>query len=206
LRRLKRETVREIQEKVRLVVNKKRYNDFLNPYNEPKSGDVIGLIMGCWDMLHPGHIALMEQARKNCDYLVVGIYDDETVCKIKGPGFPILNLQERTLSLMALRLVDDVMIGCGRKISSLVVNTVNAKVVFDASFIDTGKEDLGDEAFDELISKGMFKKLDYSGIMTTDVLFERVAKNQEQIAECQRRKAEKEDNYYKNLNFQIKET
>jgi len=44
-------------------------------------------------------------------YLIAGIHDDETINKIKGYNYPVLNLQERTLILLAMKYVDEVIIG-----------------------------------------------------------------------------------------------
>lgn len=65
---------------------------------------------GCFDILHPGHISLLERARALGDRLVVGINSDESVRKIKGPGRPVVDQESRKAVLLALRAVDEVVI------------------------------------------------------------------------------------------------
>ncbi len=63
---------------------------------------------GCFDLLHPGHVALLEHARAQGDLLIVGLNDDESVRRLKGPSRPILSVAERAEILLALRYVDAV--------------------------------------------------------------------------------------------------
>ncbi|MBI1356795.1 MAG: D-glycero-beta-D-manno-heptose 1-phosphate adenylyltransferase [Acidobacteria bacterium] len=63
---------------------------------------------GCFDLLHPGHIRLLESARSLGDRLVVAINSDASVRGLKGPTRPILPEQERAAVLTALEAVDAV--------------------------------------------------------------------------------------------------
>lgn len=65
---------------------------------------------GCFDVLHPGHIDLLERARSLGDRLVVGLNSDASVRALKGPGRPLVPQEERALMLRALRSVDEVVI------------------------------------------------------------------------------------------------
>lgn len=65
---------------------------------------------GCFDLLHPGHIDLLEGARALGDRLVVGINSDESVRAIKGVGRPLVPQEARASILRALRCVDEVII------------------------------------------------------------------------------------------------
>jgi rfaE bifunctional protein nucleotidyltransferase chain/domain len=61
---------------------------------------------GCFDLLHPGHLSLLEDAASLGDVLVVGINDDDSVRRLKGAGRPIYPEAERAELLLALRWVD----------------------------------------------------------------------------------------------------
>ncbi len=61
---------------------------------------------GCFDLLHVGHLTLLERARALGDALVVGVNDDASVRRLKGRGRPIVPLGERMEILAALRVVD----------------------------------------------------------------------------------------------------
>jgi D-beta-D-heptose 7-phosphate kinase / D-beta-D-heptose 1-phosphate adenosyltransferase len=61
---------------------------------------------GCFDLLHPGHISLLYQARALGDRLVVGLNTDASIRRLKGSGRPILSEQDRAAMLSALECVD----------------------------------------------------------------------------------------------------
>jgi len=65
---------------------------------------------GCFDVLHAGHVALLEQARALGDFLVVGLNSDASVRRLKGPSRPIHDEGARASVLSALRPVDAVVI------------------------------------------------------------------------------------------------
>ncbi len=65
---------------------------------------------GCFDILHSGHVELLEKARKMGDKLIVGINSDESVRSIKGKDRPVNSEKERAEVLRGLRSVDDVRI------------------------------------------------------------------------------------------------
>lgn len=65
---------------------------------------------GCFDILHPGHIELLKQARALGDKLIVGINSDRSVRAIKGEGRPLQDQDARRAVLMGLESVDDVIV------------------------------------------------------------------------------------------------
>ena len=65
---------------------------------------------GCFDLLHPGHIRSLEQARALGDVLVIGLNSDASVRQLKGEGRPLVPGQERAELLAALAAVDFVVI------------------------------------------------------------------------------------------------
>jgi rfaE bifunctional protein nucleotidyltransferase chain/domain len=73
-------------------------------------GRRVAFTNGCFDVLHPGHIALLEAARREADVLVVGLNSDRSVRKIKGPGRPVIPEAERAETLLALEAVDRVVV------------------------------------------------------------------------------------------------
>jgi D-beta-D-heptose 7-phosphate kinase/D-beta-D-heptose 1-phosphate adenosyltransferase len=70
----------------------------------------IGFTNGCFDLLHPGHVSLLNQAKAACDRLVVGINSDPSVVRLKGPGRPVQNQDARAAVLSSLAAVDLVVI------------------------------------------------------------------------------------------------
>ncbi|MDI6795343.1 MAG: D-glycero-beta-D-manno-heptose-7-phosphate kinase [Desulfatibacillaceae bacterium] len=76
-------------------------------------GRKIVLARGCFDLLHSGHVGFLAQARKLGDMLVVALEDDASVARLKGPGRPILKLNDRVRVVSALDSVDFVTVFSG---------------------------------------------------------------------------------------------
>jgi rfaE bifunctional protein nucleotidyltransferase chain/domain len=77
---------------------------------EKRNGRSVVFTNGCFDLLHPGHIQSLEQARALGDALVVGINSDASVRELKGAGRPIFPELERAEILASLECVDAVVI------------------------------------------------------------------------------------------------
>lgn len=75
-----------------------------------EEGRVVVLTNGCFDLLHPGHVALLEAARREGDVLVVALNADGSVRDLKGPGRPLVPEAERAELLLALEPVDHVVL------------------------------------------------------------------------------------------------
>ncbi|MGL5859287.1 MAG: PfkB family carbohydrate kinase [Angustibacter sp.] len=74
------------------------------------NGGTVVATGGCFDVLHPGHLALVEQARRLGDCLVVLVNSDASVRRLKGPGRPAHSQDDRAALLRALRPVDAVVV------------------------------------------------------------------------------------------------
>src|SRR6266705_5591213 len=70
----------------------------------------VGFTNGCFDLLHPGHVRVLVEARAACDRLVVGLNGDASAARLKGDGRPIQNEKARAEVLAALEAVDLVVI------------------------------------------------------------------------------------------------
>jgi len=73
-------------------------------------GKKIGFTNGCFDLVHPGHVSLLRQARAACDHLVVGLNTDASVKRLKGEGRPIQSEMARAIVLASLASVDMVVL------------------------------------------------------------------------------------------------
>ncbi len=73
-------------------------------------GQKVGFTNGCFDLLHPGHISLLTQARAQCDRLVVGLNSDKSVKRLKGDSRPVQSEASRAIVLASLACVDLVVI------------------------------------------------------------------------------------------------
>jgi rfaE bifunctional protein nucleotidyltransferase chain/domain len=72
------------------------------------SNQTVVFTNGCFDILHPGHIHLLTEAKKQGDYLIVGLNTDDSVRGIKGDTRPIVSETDRAIVLNALEAVDDI--------------------------------------------------------------------------------------------------
>jgi D-beta-D-heptose 7-phosphate kinase/D-beta-D-heptose 1-phosphate adenosyltransferase len=75
-----------------------------------RQGLKVGFTNGCFDLLHPGHIALLRGASAECDRLIVGLNSDSSVRRLKGSQRPIQTEQARAEVLGAIECVDLVVI------------------------------------------------------------------------------------------------
>ena len=67
----------------------------------------IGFTCSTFDLLHAGHITMLEQAKHHCDYLIVGLQTDPTVDRPDSKNAPIQTIVERQIQLAADKYIDD---------------------------------------------------------------------------------------------------
>lgn len=70
----------------------------------------ISFTNGCFDILHPGHIASLSDAARESDFLIVGLNSDGSAHRLKGAGRPVMDEKSRALMLASLLIVDAVVI------------------------------------------------------------------------------------------------
>ena len=75
-----------------------------------RQGLRVGFTNGCFDLLHPGHVSLLRQAKAACDRLVVGINNDASAARLKGPTRPVQTQTARAAVLASLAAVDLIVI------------------------------------------------------------------------------------------------
>ena len=63
---------------------------------------------GCFDLLHRGHVTFLQRARALGDVLILGLNSDHSVRRLKGPGRPILLMEDRVALLAGLESVDHI--------------------------------------------------------------------------------------------------
>jgi rfaE bifunctional protein nucleotidyltransferase chain/domain len=73
-----------------------------------REGKTVVFTNGCYDLLHPGHVRLLEQARSMGDVLILALNSDAGVQRMKGPSRPFLAEEERVEIALALEAVDAV--------------------------------------------------------------------------------------------------
>ncbi len=73
-------------------------------------GYKIGFTNGCFDLIHPGHVSLLRQARGGCDRLIVALNTDNSVKRLKGPSRPVQNQDSRVTVMSSMDNVDAVVL------------------------------------------------------------------------------------------------
>lgn len=84
-------------------------DEVVDRYGRPREGRLV-FTNGCFDLLHRGHVAYLSAAAEMGDRLVVGVNDDASVRRLKGPGRPVVPARDRAFLLASLRAVDAVTI------------------------------------------------------------------------------------------------
>ncbi len=70
----------------------------------------VGFANGCFDLIHPGHVHLLNRARAGCDRLIVALNTDASVRRLKGPSRPVQNEDARAIVMASLSPVDMVVL------------------------------------------------------------------------------------------------
>lgn len=76
--------------------------------NEIDPDKVVGFTCSAFDLLHPGHLAMLQECKEHCDYLIVGLHVDPTIERPKNKNKPVQSVYERYAQLRACRYVDEV--------------------------------------------------------------------------------------------------
>ena len=70
--------------------------------------NTIGFTCSSFDLLHAGHIIMLQDAKQQCDKLIVGLQTDPTIDRPLTKNTPIQTLEERKIQLEAVRYIDDI--------------------------------------------------------------------------------------------------
>ncbi|XP_054763002.2 ethanolamine-phosphate cytidylyltransferase-like isoform X2 [Lytechinus pictus] len=158
---------------------------------EPSPGDRIVYCPGAFDLFHVGHIDFLEQASKLGNYIIVGLHGDQEVNRYHGSNYPIMNLHERTLSVLACRYVDEVVIGAPYRVTSELLDH------FDVDVVVQGKTEIhpgadGSDPYEEPKKRGIFQLVDSGNNMSASKIVERIISNRIRFQKRNKDKEEKE--------------
>ncbi|KAK4432224.1 Ethanolamine-phosphate cytidylyltransferase [Sesamum alatum] len=137
-------------------------------------------IDGAFDLFHAGHVEVLRLARGLGDFLLVGIHTDQTISANRGGHRPIMNLHERSLSVLACQYADEVIIGAPWEVS----------------------RDMGNQnPYAIPISLGIFKLLESPLDITTSTIIRRIVSNHDAYQKRNERKCESERRYYEDKTY-----
>ncbi|XP_016962088.1 ethanolamine-phosphate cytidylyltransferase isoform X3 [Drosophila biarmipes] len=139
----------------------------------PNPGDKIVYVAGAFDLFHVGHLDFLEKARKLGDYLIVGLHTDPVVNSYKGSNYPIMNLHERVLSVLACKFVNEVVIGAPYCVTEELLEHFKIDVVCHGRTpiaLENGKID----PYAVPKTRAIFELIDSGNDMTTERIVERI--------------------------------
>ena len=147
------------------------------PVHSISSEEKIVYIDGSFDLLHEGHYKLFKKAKELGSYLIVGVYDDQTVNEYKGLNYPILNIGERVLGLLGCRFVDNVIIGAPKGITKEMIEKLHINYVVHGK-CDNG---VGMDVYKDAVDAGIFVEIDSGSTLTAEDIKQRVVNQQQQF-------------------------
>ncbi|CAM8889037.1 unnamed protein product [Rhodiola kirilowii] len=159
-------------------------------------------IDGAFDLFHAGHVEILRLARGLGDFLLVGIHTDQTVSAKRGKHRPIMNLHERSLSVLACRYADDVIIGAPSAISKDMITTFNISLVVHGTVAeDNDDQQERDQRFAVAISMGIYQQLESPLDIKTTTIIRRIISNHDAYQKRNEKKSESEKRYYEDKTF-----
>ena len=166
----------------------------------PKDGDRIIYIAGVFDILHIGIIEILKQAKMKGDFLYVGVYDDDTSQRcLHGKGYPILNLNERVFNLLALKYVDEVIIGAPYTITEDMMKHLKVDVVVEGikkGSVGSSNNNDGVDPYEIPKKIGKYEEIQTEYDMTNDILIDRLEKNKDVYIKKYLNKAKKDEEFF----------
>lgn len=130
---------------------------------------IIGYTTMCADLFHYGHMTFLENAKKECDYLIVGLHSDVDITK--NTRKPILNIEERKKTVEFCKFVDEVIINAPYIINDTLLDDLNANVYIYAT---VNKEE-DNKYLERYLFTDRLKKLKYTHEISTSDIINRIS-------------------------------
>ncbi|CAO2153473.1 unnamed protein product, partial [Urochloa humidicola] len=164
-------------------------------------GQILG-IDGAFDLFHAGHVEILRLARELGDFLLVGIHTDQTISSTRGRHRPIMNLHERSLSVLACRYVDEVIIGAPWDVSKDMITTFNISLVVHGTIAEN-MDFMEDDSNPYAVPKamGIYRRLESPLDITTSTIIRRIVANHEAYQKRNEKKEASEKKYYESKSF-----
>ncbi|KAI5637078.1 cytidylyltransferase-like domain-containing protein [Phthorimaea operculella] len=157
----------------------------------PKPSDKVVYVAGAFDLFHVGHLDFLEEASKQGDFLIVGLHTDLEVNRYKGSNYPIMNLHERVLSVLACKYVHEVVIGAPYAVTADLMDHFKVQVVCHGATPISPDGD-GSDPYAVPKQRGCFKVLNSGNTMTTEDIVQRIIRHRLEFEDRNSRKEAKE--------------
>ncbi|XP_028709419.1 ethanolamine-phosphate cytidylyltransferase isoform X4 [Peromyscus leucopus] len=181
---------------------------------EPQPGETVIYVAGAFDLFHIGHVDFLEKVHKLAKrpYIIAGLHFDQEVNRYKGKNYPIMNLHERTLSVLACRYVSEVVIGAPYSVTAELLSHFKVDLVCHGKTEIVPDRDGSDpyqvgcpglgclwEAGTTILAglqepkrRGIFRQIDSGSDLTTDLIVQRIIKNRLEYEARNQKKEAKE--------------
>ncbi|ELW68195.1 Ethanolamine-phosphate cytidylyltransferase [Tupaia chinensis] len=147
----------------------------------------------CLTWVDIGHVDFLEKVHGLVDrpYIIAGLHFDQEVNHYKGKNYPIMNLHERTLSVLACRYVSEVVIGAPYAVTAELLGH------FKVDLVCHGKTEIvpdrdGSDPYQEPKRRGIFRRVDSGSDLTTDLIVQRIIQNRLEYEARNQKKEAKE--------------
>ena len=178
------------------LASTRRISQFAAGNRAPRQDDVIVYVDGSFDLFNFAHIEALRIAKSYGTFLIVGVHDDAIVNQTKGGNLPILNLQERVLSVLQCGYVDEVITGAPWEITKSMVDTLHISYVVSGSVCDYPNTMNAPYAIPKEL--GIFKQFDSPHPnTTTSSIIDRILTHRQRFIERNREKQKSEIEYLK---------
>jgi len=171
---------------------------------DPEPNDKIVYAAGAFDLFHVGLLDFLEESKKLGDYLIVGLHTDTDVNQYKGSNYPIMNLHERVLSVLACRYVNQVIIGAPYVVTKDVIDQFKINVVVHGKTPVTHINDVDPYEYPKKL--GIFTEVDSKSNITTADIVQRIITHRLEFEERNKKKESKEIKIMKALEEEKKES
>ncbi|XP_063382431.1 ethanolamine-phosphate cytidylyltransferase isoform X2 [Cydia fagiglandana] len=139
----------------------------------PKPTDKVVYVAGAFDLFHVGHLDFLAAAREQGDFIIVGLHTDLEVNRYKGSNYPIMNLHERVLSVLACKYVHEVVIGAPYSVTAELMDHFRVQVVCHGDTAIARDAD-GADPYAVPKRRGCFKIIKSGNSMTTEDIVQRI--------------------------------
>ncbi|XP_061160200.1 ethanolamine-phosphate cytidylyltransferase-like isoform X1 [Syngnathus typhle] len=145
---------------------------------EPQPGDTIIYVAGAFDLFHIGHVDFLRAVHKMADkpYIIVGLHFDQEVNRYKGKNYPIMNVHERTLCVLACRYVAEVVIGAPFAVTKDLLDHLKVDLVCHGKTQIYPSKD-GSDPYAVPRKQGILRSVNSENSLTTDAIVQRITKN-----------------------------
>ncbi|KAK8661062.1 hypothetical protein V6N13_051964 [Hibiscus sabdariffa] len=159
-------------------------------------------IDGAFDLFHAGHVEILKKAKQLGDFLLVGIHTDHIVREHRGVPYPVMHVHERSLSVLACRFVDEVIIGAPWELTKDMITTFNISIVVHGTIAESNTLLPGEtDPYAVPKSMGIFRFLESPKSLTTSSVAQRIVTNHEAYMKRNAKKSESEKKYYEEKTY-----